>query len=339
MRRLIASAKGQVRRRELLASLMATALGASTGQAQQQSNKIPRVGILTPAENEQTAVFEGFRQGLSELGYVEGRNIILEFRFARGDPAALPRLAVELANLPVDVIVTDGSGSLVQAAANAPRSIPIVIAASDADPLELGLAKSLAQPGGNVTGFSLMGRELSVKRLDLLRTAFPDATTLTVLVDPANFSAEGYFRATAEAAQALGLTPSRVEAASPEALATLAPQVLAQAGGLVIVLLDAMFWNQRRAILALVAAARVPAIYPEREYADDGGLMAYGPNVPDNFRRTAGYVDRILRGAKPGDLPIQQPVKFDFVVNLRTAKALGVTIPPSILARANEVIE
>src|SRR5216684_9106041 len=144
-------------------------------------------------------------------------------------PAALPRLAVELANLPVDVIVTDGSGSLVQAAANAPRSIPIVIAASDADPLELGLAKSLAQPGGNVTGFSLMGRELSVKRLDLLRTAFPDATTLTVLVDPANFSAEGYFRATAEAAQALGLTPSRVEAASPEALATLAPQVLAQA--------------------------------------------------------------------------------------------------------------
>jgi len=307
-------------------------------RAQQPSNKVPRIGILSPAENEATLVFEAFRQGLRELGYVEGRNIILEYRFAHGDSAALPRLAEELANLPVDVIVADTTASTRAAAGTAP-TIPIVMGAGIADPAALGLAHSLARPGGNVTGFTIMAPELSAKRVDLMRTAFPDATAVMVLLNPSNSNAEANLRATEETARALGLALTRVEAATPEALGALGPEALGRDGGPVLVLPNAMFWNHRREIIALAAAARLPAIYPEREYADDGGLMAYGPSVPDNFRRAAGYVDRILRGAKPGDLAIQEPVKFDFVVNLKTAHALGIALPPTILAGADEVIE
>ena len=327
-----------MRRRALLAAFAAAALGSTIAPAQQPSNKIPRIGILSPAENEATLVFEAFRRGLRELGYVEGRNIILEYRFAHGDSTALPRLAEELANLPVDVIVADTTAST-RAAAGAARTIPIVMAAG-LDPVALGLAHSLARPGGNVTGFTVMSPELSAKRVDLIRTAFPDATAVTVLVNPSNLgNAEANLRATEETASALGLALTRVEAATKEALRTLGPEALGRSGGPVLVLPDGMFWNHRREIITLAAAARLPALYPEREYADDGGLMGYGPSVPDNFRRAAGYVDRILRGAKPGDLPIQEPVKFDFVVNLKTAHALGITLPPTILAGADEVIE
>jgi putative tryptophan/tyrosine transport system substrate-binding protein len=308
-------------------------------RAQQPSNKIPRIGILSPAENEATLVFEAFRQGLRELGYVEGRNIILEYRFAQGDSAALPRLAEELANLPVDVIVADTTAST-RAAAGAAPTIPIVMGAGIADPAALGLAHSLARPGGNVTGFTVMSPELSAKRVDLIRTAFPDATAVTVLVNPSNLgNAEANLRATEETASVLGLALTRVEAATKEALRALGPEALGRGGGPLLVLPDGMFWNHRREIVALAAAAHLPAIHPEREYADDGGLMAYGPSVPDNFRRAAGYVDRILRGAKPGDLPIQEQVKFDFVVNLKTAHTLGISLPPTILAGADEVIE
>ena len=181
--------------------------------------------------------------------------------------------------------------------------------------------------------------ELGAKRVDLMRTAFPDATALTVLLNPSQSSSSALFCITEEIARSLGLTVTQVEAASPEALRALHPEALGRAGGPVLVLPDAMFWNHRREILKLVSAACIPALYPEREYADDGGLIAYGTNVPENFRRAAGYVDRILRGAKPADLPIQQPVKFDFVVNLKTAHTLGLSLPPAILARADEVIE
>jgi putative ABC transport system substrate-binding protein len=220
-----------------------------------------------------------------------------------------------------------------------PLTTPIVIGALGADPIALGLATSLARPGRNVTGFTITAPELAVKRVDLVRAAFPVLTTITVLMNPSKAGAEALFRVTEEAARSLDLGVARVEAVNPEALDALSPEVIGRTSGAVVVLTDAMFWEHRREIITLVAAARVPALYPEREFADDGGLMAYGPSVPDNFRRAASYIDRILKGASPAELPIQEPVKFDFIVNLKTASALGLTIPQLILARADEVIE
>jgi putative tryptophan/tyrosine transport system substrate-binding protein len=298
----------------------------------QTSEKIPRVGILSPADSDSTPIFQAFRQGLRDRGYIEGRNIILEFRLAHGDYAAFPKLAAELVNIPVNVIVTDGGLAPVRIAQQASSHIPIVMGAGTPDAVALGLVQSYARPGGNVTGFTLMQTDLTMKRVDLLRTAFPDATAMTVLLNPSNEGAKINFRAADQAARSAGLTIHRLEAADPEKLSGLSPTLLANAP--VLVLPDATFWNHRGQILALVEAARLPAIYPEREYADEGGLIAYGPNVPDNFRRAAAYVDQILKGAKAGDLPLQEPAKFDFVVNLKTAKALGITISPAILVRA-----
>jgi putative ABC transport system substrate-binding protein len=274
---------------------------------------------------------------LHELGYIDGRNIILEYRFARGDFTLLQQLTKELANRPVDVIMVDGAASA-QTAAALIHTTPIVIGALGADPMELGLADSLARPGRNVTGFTIIAPELAVKRVDLVRTAFPPTAAVTVLLNPSKAGSEALFRLTEEAAHSLGFGVTRVEAVNPEALHSLTPEALGHSGA-VLVLTDAMFWDHRREIVALVAAARVPALYPEREFADDGGLMAYGPSVPDNFRRAAGYIDRILKGANVAELPIQQPVRFDFVVNLKTAKTLDLTIPPLILGSASDVIE
>jgi putative ABC transport system substrate-binding protein len=296
------------------------------------------VGILSLAENEADPRWEAFRRGLHELGYIEGKNIALEYRFARGDSTLLRQLTEALANLPVDVIMADGAASG-QAAAAAVRTTPIVIGALGADPIALGLADSLARPGRNVTGFTITAPELAMKRVDLVRAAFPAVTVITVLLNPSKAGAESLFRLTDDAARSLGLGVARVEAVNPEVLAALSPEALGRTKGSVVVLTDAMFWEHRREIVGLVAAARVPAIYPEREFADDGGLMAYGPSVPDNFRRAASYIDRILKGANPAELPIQEPVKFDLIVNLKTANALRFTIPISILGRADEVIE
>jgi putative tryptophan/tyrosine transport system substrate-binding protein len=252
---------------------------------------------------------------------------------AHGNLSLARQLAAQLVALPVDVIVSEGLGT-----ATATDRIPIVAPAL-MDPVERGLALSLARPGRNITGFTLMHTELNAKRLELLRTAFPHITAVTALVNPANPGHKLAFEQTETAARSLGLgIVARAEAESVAVLRELRPAVFSGASAVVVVP-DGMFYNFRRDVVALVNEAHLPAIYPEREYADDGGLMAYGANVADNFRRAADYVDRILKGAKPGDLPIQEPVKFDFIVNLKTAKALGLTIPPSILARADEVIE
>jgi putative tryptophan/tyrosine transport system substrate-binding protein len=334
--------RGGQRRRDLFELCAAAFLASGAAGAwplaahAEPSAKIPRVGILSPAENEATPEIEAFRKGLRELGYVEGRNIILEYRFAGGDYTVLRRLAEELADLPVDIIVTDGPAG--PAAAGATRTTPIVLCMTD-DSVALGLVNSFGRPGGNVTGFTSLRPELSGKRVDLMRTAFPRAMLATVLLNPSGPSSAVHLRVTEETARALGLTVTRVEAASLGALRALRPEALGEPGGPILVLPDSMFWHHHSELLALVATAGVPSIYPGREYADDGGLMSYGANVPDNFRRAADYVDRILRGAKPGDLPIQRPVRFDFVVNLKTAHELGLTIPQSILARADEVIE
>jgi putative ABC transport system substrate-binding protein len=310
---------------------MTKTLGSSIAGAEEP--KIPRVGILTQADNERAPILDAFREGLRDLGYVEGRNIVLEFRFAKGDLAHGLELAAELVSLPVDVIVIEGVPAM-----DPTGHVPIVGPAL-VDPVQRGFALSLARPGRNITGFTLMHTELNGKRLELLRTAFPDITAVSALVNPAAPSSKLAFEQIETAARSMGLeSVARAEAESAAALRALRPAVFSGAGA-VIVVPDGMFYSYRQDVVALVNAARLPAIYPEREYADDGGLMAYGANVVDNFRRAAGYVDRILKGAKPGDLPIQEPVKFDFVVNLKTARELGLTIQPMILARADEVIE
>jgi putative tryptophan/tyrosine transport system substrate-binding protein len=281
-------------------------------------------------------MFDAFRQGLRDLGYIEGRNIILEFRFAGGDLSSGPQLAAELVKLPVDVIVAAGVGAY---SALDPKGHTPIVSPALMDPVQQGFAVSLARPGGNVTGFTLMHTELNAKRLELLRSAFPHVTTVTAVVNPANPGQKLAFKQTETAARSMGLGDvARAEAESIAALRALRPAVFSGADA-VIVLPDGVFYNYRRDVVALINAAHLPAIYPEREYADDGGLMAYGANVPDNWRRAAGYVDRMLKGAKPGDLPIQEPVKFELVVNLKTGEALGLTVPQSILARADEVIE
>jgi putative tryptophan/tyrosine transport system substrate-binding protein len=328
-----------MRRREFLFFGLVLLANSATPAASQPSSsaKAARIGILTPAPSDQTPIFQAFRQGLRELGYLEGQNLTIQFRSARGDAAVLPRLAAELVADRVDVILTDGAAAA-QAAKQATREIPVVMGTSGADPVTLGLVASMSRPAGNITGFTLAHAPLSAKRLDLIRTIFPNEDTFAVLLNP-HVGSEANFRAVEEAARELGsIKLIRVEAATPDALRRLSPQMLPR-GSPVVVLPDAMFWNNRQTIVTLLTIAQVPALYPEREYVDDGGLIAYGPNVPDNFRRAAGYVDRILKGANPGDLPIQEPVKIDLVISLRTAKALGVEIPLTLLGRADEVIE
>jgi putative ABC transport system substrate-binding protein len=328
----------RMRRRRVIAGLAAILVAPEPLAAQPPPGKIPRVGILTLGNDERTRSIDAFREGLRDLGYVEGHNVIIEFRFAGGDRAQGQRLAEELVAVPVDVIVSEG---LTPEAAAVTERTPIVNPTlGDAS----GLALSLARPGRNVTGFTVMADELITKRLELLITTFPQIKRIAalVMVNPSGQNQDPtfkHFEQMQTAARSIGLgNVKRIEAASTEDLRALRPAMFSGVSG-VVVLPSGLFYNFRRDVVAVVNEAKLPAIYPEPEYADDGGLMAYGANVPDNFRRAADYVDRILKGTKPGDLPIQQPVKFDFVVNLKTAHALSLTIPPSILARADEVIE
>jgi putative ABC transport system substrate-binding protein len=324
-----------MRRRTVIAGLAALCLAPQRSSAQQSQGKIPRVGILTAADTERTRSLDAFRQGLRDLGYIEGRNIILEFRLAHGDYSLFPQLTAELVALPVDVVVSEGGVSLV---AKASGPVPVVVP-TIFDPVGQGVATSLSRPGGNVTGFTLMSAELDAKRLALLRSTFPQVTAVSALMDPANPMHKAMLEGIGRAAASMSLPdPRRVEAESVAALRALRPAVFSGTDA-VIVVGSGLFWNYRQDVVALLNEARLPAIYPERDYIDDGGLMSYGANVPDNFRRAADYVDRILKGAKPGDLPIQEPVRFDFVVNLKTARELGLTIPRTILLLADEVIE
>jgi putative ABC transport system substrate-binding protein len=324
-----------VKRRAFITFLGSAAAWPLAVRAQQPGN-VPRVGILSPAASETAATLTAFREGIRDLGYIEGQTIALEFRLSKGIMDALPTLAVELARIPVNVIVTD-STSATLAAFGATRTIPIVMGATGGDPVALGLAKSLARPGNNVTG-TLLLTDLSQKRLQLLKQAFPGAGRIAVLANPKDaISVSEMPRAEMAAAQ-IGLRLLPFAASTPTELRALAPSALSGCDGL-LVMPGGMFWNNRATILGIASMARVPAIYPEREYADDGGLIAYGPNVPAHHRLAAGYVDRILRGANPGDLPINATSQFDFVINLRAARALGLVLPPDFVSAANEVIE
>jgi putative tryptophan/tyrosine transport system substrate-binding protein len=328
-----------MRRREVITLLGGAVAGSVTlaiPAMAQQPGKVPRIGILTPAETDATPVFDAFRQGLRDLGYVERKNIILDFRFANGDIDAMTGLASDLLRIPVDVIVTDATPAT-RAATAATRTIPIVIGASG-DPVLLGFVASIRRPGGNVTGMSIRDEALSSKRMELLKLAYPGIAGVSVLMNPKNPVTPALISAVEQAAGTFSIRLAPLAASTPDELRALSTADLAGSDALAV-LTDAMFWNHRATIISLAQAAHLPAIYPEREYADDGGLIAYGTNIPDSFRRAAGYVDRILRGAKPGDLPIDEPAKFDFVVNLRTARTLGVAISPDFLSTANEIIE
>jgi putative ABC transport system substrate-binding protein len=324
------------RRSILVAGLAALLVAPDHPSAQQTPAKIPRIGILSPAERPSTKIFDAFRMGLGTLGYVDGENITIEYRLAAGDDSRLPAMAAELVRLPVDIIVSDGGAKVAQIARAATRTIPIV-GGTGADPVAAGLAASLAHPGGNVTGFAVLEIDLSGKRLQLLKDASPAVSRIAALWNPAGLISVR--RATEEAAHTLGVQLRTIEVAVPEQIPAGFETAEAGRAEALEVLPDAMFWNERARIVALAAKHRMPAIYPEREYVDDGGLFAYGRSVCESWRRLAIYIDKILKGAKPGDLPIEQPTRFELVVNLKTAQALGLTIPPSILARADEVIE
>jgi len=323
-----------MRRRDFIELVAGSAVAWPIAAHAQQPAK--RVGILSPAASEAAATLTAFREAIRGLGYIEGQTIVLDFRLSKGIMDALPALAAELVRIPVDVIVTDSTSATLIAFA-ATHTIPIVMGATGGDPVALGLAKSLSRPGGNVTGtFFLAG--LSDKRLQLLKQAFPGVQTVAVLANPKGAISVSELPKAELAAARMGIRLLSLAVSTPGELRALAPAALSGSDGL-LVMPDGVFWNNRAIIIDLASKARLPAIYPEREYADDGGLISYGANVPDHFRQAAGYVDRIIRGTKPGDLPINASSKFDFVINLRTARALGLSPSPDFTSAVNEVIE
>jgi putative ABC transport system substrate-binding protein len=281
---------------------------------------------------------ESFRQGLRELGHIEGQNILIEYRWADGQFERLPPLAAELAHLKVNVIVASNTPAAL-AAKHATRTIPIVLVTSG-DPVGSGLVASLARPGGNVTGLSLSPTlAISGKQLELLKEAFPTVSHVAVLANPANPPTAGLLTETERAARSLGLRLRVVQVREPkqfdDAFATIKNERLPA----LLVIPDPLVNDERGKIVAFAATNRLPAIYPYRTFVDTGGLMSYGVDLSDLSRRAATYIDRILKGAKPAELPIEQPTKFELVVNLKTAKALGLTIAPSLLLRADQVIQ
>ena len=318
---------------------VAVVLAPLTGEAQHAAT-IPRIGFLYPSSlsDSGTARFlEAFRQGLRELGYAEGQNIAIESRFAEGKWDQLPGLAAELVRVKVDVIVTYTTPAT-QAAKQATGTIPIVVA-TVIDPVAAGLVASLAHPGGNITGLSQMVPELVGKQLEVLKEVAPKISRVALLSNPANPAHALAIRDVKAAARSLGVQLQLLEARGPSEIESAFAAMTTERAGAVIVLVDSMLIDHRTRIADLAARRRLPTVSATIETAEAGGLMAYGPSVRDMFRRAAAYVDKILKGAKPADLPIEQPTKFELVINLRTARALGLTIPQSLLFRADEVIQ
>ena len=305
----------------------------SSAQAQ-QATKIPIVGVLFIGGRDQPHL-EAFKQGLRERGYVEGKNIKFEYRYAEEKPDRLPQLADELTRLKVDVIVTTASISA-QAARKATRTIPIVM--TSGNPLETGLAKSLAKPESNVTGLTVMNSDLSGKRLEILKETLPRATQIAALWSPGYNDAMLGFKETKEAAASYSLRLHPLEVATSGDIDRAFLQMVQAHDRALIVILSPLVTLHSKRIVDLALKHRLPGMYPTRQFVEEGGLMAYGPLIGDLYRRAAIYVDKILKGAKPADLPVEQPTKFELVINLKTAKQIPLTIPPNVLARADEVI-
>jgi len=306
----------------------------------QQAAKVPRIGYVSTNLAANPHLSEAFRQGLRDLGYVEGKNVVIEWRSAEGKLDRFPALAAELVALKVDVIVAANTRAAL-AAKQATRTIPIVFAGVF-DPLTSDLVASLARPGGNVTGLSTTGAQLVGKDLDLLKQAVPGVKRVAALWhhDYGKQTQRDILTEADVAARALGVRLQFVEArGGPENFDRAFSQVTRARAEALTVLTSVLFMSERRRLVDLAARNRLPAVYPVRDFVDDGGLMSYGPHWADIYRRAARYVDKILKGARPADLPVEQPTRFELVINLKAAKALGLTIPPSLLARADEVIE
>jgi putative ABC transport system substrate-binding protein len=305
--------------------------------------KVARIGFLASAslESPETRVtVDAFRQGLRDRGYVEGQNILIEYRTADGKIERFAGLASELARLKVDLIVAPSTPAA-RAAQKATTTIPIVSQAM-ADPVGDGLVASLARPGGNITGLTFLGAELVPKRLELLKQALPKVSRVAVLWHPGAFgerTTSDMLKATEDAARTLGVQLQLVEVRSPDELDRAFATMMRKRADALFVFPSPMFFGERRRIVDLAAKHRLPSMSNAREFVELGGLMAYGASLTDLNRRAATYVDKILKGAKPGDLPVEQPTKFELVINLKAAKALGLTIPQSLLVRADEVIQ
>jgi len=313
--------------------LLAAPLGA---EAQQSPGKSARIGLLGDVPS---FLDQPFRQGLRELGYIEGQNIVIEHRAPEWKYERLPGLAAELVRLQVDIIVA-ASPAATKAAKQATSRIPIVFTVSG-DPVADGFVASLARPGGNLTGLATIGPELVGKQLEMLKAVAPNVSRVAVLQNPVTHrdTHRGMLRQAEGAARGLGVQILILDARTPSEIETAFATMSTQRVDGILVLRDAMFREQRAQVTTLAAKKRLPAVYGLREEAEAGGLMAYGASVPELYRRAATYVDKILKGAKPGDLPVEQPTKFELVINLKTARALGLTIPPSLLQRADQVIE
>jgi putative ABC transport system substrate-binding protein len=329
-----------MRRREFIAGLGATVALPLPARAQ-QTKTAPRIGMLTPGTPERFASLDAaFLQGLHELGYTEGQNFTVERRFGDWKLDRLPELAAELVRLNVDIIVASSTPTA-RAAKQATSTIPIVVVAMG-DPVGDELVASLARPGGNVTGMAFLGPELAAKRLGLLKQIVPGLSRVAALWHPGAYGEHtigDLLKETELAAQALKLELQLVQASGPGDFDSAFSAMTRARAGAVVVLPSPMLFGEHERIVDLAARSRLPAMYQAREFVDAGGLASYGPNLADLFRRAATYVNKILKGAKPADLPVERPTKFEFVVNLKTAKTLGLDVPPQVQQLADEVIE
>jgi putative ABC transport system substrate-binding protein len=324
-----------MRRREFILLIAGATAGWLRAASAQQAGKVFTVGFLNAGAN--IPEITGLGEALRELGWIEGKNIIWERRYAEDRLDRLPELAAELVRLKVDLIMAPGTLAPL-AAKRATATIPIVMTAAG-DPVGSGLVSSLARPGGNVTGISLMVPELGGKRLELLKDLLPRIARVAVLWDAANPYPAAVFRETERAAQTLGIEVQSLEVRGPDDLASAFEAAKRQLPDALIIVEDPLTMDFRKTVVDFAATYRLPAIYGLRLFVNAGGLMAYGASLSDLQRRAAEYVDKILKGAQPGDLPVEQPTKFELLINLKTANALGLAIPPMILARADEVIE
>ena len=313
---------------------LAAALTASVAEAQQAA-KLPRIGWLT-LTGMSASRQEAFPQGLRELGYIDGQNIIIEHRVARGQPTRLPALAAELVELKVDVLVALEPPA-VRAAKNATKTIPIVIRSTD-DPVELGWVASLARPGGNITGVTSYARRLTGKRMELLLEAIPKLSRVAVLWNPAGSNAERNFEQVQAAARALRVQLLSLEVRSVNDFERAFETAVKEHAGALITIRTPLLVINRGRIAELAAKSKLPAIYDDREFVEAGGLMSYGANLADSYRRAAFYVDKILKGASPAELPVEQPTRFELWFNLKTAGQIGFTLPPEVLLRADKVL-
>jgi putative ABC transport system substrate-binding protein len=321
--------------------LVTVSLTTASIAAAQQQKKIPRIGYLSsrePASDGRRVA--AIRQALSERGYTEGQNIAIEYRYGESKIDRAPELAAELVRLKVDLIVVAGGPAWVLAAKNATKTIPIVMTGSGTDPVEAGLVESLARPGGNITGITTLNRDLGGKRLELFKEAVPKLARVAILYDPAAPAPVLDLKEVLPvAARALGLTLQPWDIRGTDDFDRVFASMVKQRPDGFYVLESALMLANRNRIVGFALKSRLPAIYQSRSAVDSGGLMSYGAESSDHYPRVAAYVDKILKGAKPADLPIEQPTKFELVINLKTAKQIGLTIPPNVLARADKVIK